>query len=88
MSWTSHDRFMGWVNMFRISKQNAIFGNDGTNSSPFPIIISNPTLNQVTCNWNSADTGMVVFMTLFGILAGYRSVHKNNYSSGHYMKKY
>lgn len=88
MSWTSHDKFLGWTSLFRISKQNAIFGNDGTKNSPFPVIIPNPTLNQVFCNWNAADTGMVVCMTIFGIFAGYRSVHKNLHSSGFYMKKY
>ena len=40
MSWTSHDKFFGWVHAFKINKNNTFLNPDPSVKAPFPAIIA------------------------------------------------
>jgi len=75
MSWTSHDRFFGYLNSFRINRNNHFFGgNKDINDRPYPVIINRPTYQQVVNNWNFADTGAVLTFFFIGLFVSKRFV--------------
>lgn len=71
---TSHNSFFGWVHGFKINQNNLILGAYAEAKRPFPALIPNPTIQQCIKNWNTADTGLVLFVFLAGTLYGWRHV--------------
>ena len=75
MSWTSHDRFFGFIHGFRINRNNYLFGgNKDINDKPYPTIINRPTFQQVINNWNFSDTGVVLTFFILGIFLSKRAI--------------
>lgn len=75
MSWTSHDRFFGFIHGFRINRNNYFFGgNKDLNDRPYPTIINRPTIHQVVNNWNLSDTGVVLTFFILGIFISKRVI--------------
>lgn len=77
MSWTSHDQFFGWIHSFKLNRNNYILGGkSGLNDKPYPVIVNDPSITQVTSNWNRADTGLVISSFLVGLFVARRMVVK------------
>lgn len=67
-SLTSHNNIFGWVNGFTITDNTVITGKARFSDNPYPAIIPNASLTQCLRNWNMADTGMLIFSALGGML--------------------
>ena len=88
MSWTSHDKFFGWVHSFKINKNNVYLNPDPSTRPPFPAIVPDPSYQQVLKNWNRADTGILITMAVFGLLYSSRAIRKTPMIVGYLDKKY
>ena len=88
MSWTSHDKFMGWVHSYKINRNNTMMASDASVQVPFPAIVQNPNFKQVFKNWNRSDTGALLSMVLFGTLISYVRARKIPKLTGYFNHKF
>lgn len=88
MSWTSHDKILGWIHGFKINKNNTMLKPDAATLPPFPAIIESPSIKQVLNNWNRSDTGVVLAMFVAGLFIASRGVRKNALIEGYFDRRY
>ena len=83
MSWTSHDQFFGWLHCFKLNRNNYVLGGkNGINERPYPIILNNPSFQEVLYNWNFADTGLLLTFVAAGLFIARRIAVKDHLVEG------
>ena len=80
MEIASHNNILGWVDGFKITRNNFLFGRPYLYSTPYKPIIANPTLVQCWKNWNIADTGMVFATVIASIFLSYPYAFRSSIS--------
>ena len=71
-SWmTAHNSLFGFIHSYKLDETNLVFNNAAAKQSPYPVIIHDPTIRQAYRNWNTADTGCLIFTSLTLIAMAY-----------------
>lgn len=92
MSLTAHNQFFGWIHSFKISRNNQYFKPNASTERPFPVIVEDPSMEQVFKNWNYADTGLLISSFVIGLFASKffadRNVHDSILRRRFFYKRY
>jgi len=86
---TSHNSFFGWIYFFKINNNNILVNgvsDIGLLETPYPPIISSPSVVQILNNWNRADTGLFLSTMLVGTLLAYPGI-KSTQTSHNFLKR-
>lgn len=68
---TAHNSFFGWIHC--LSWGNGLLGSSGElYNTPYPPIVRNPSVKQIIQNWNLADTGMAISLTVLTMVLAAR----------------